>query len=538
MLQFLKLRLTYLKYLTRHVLLLAFIAASLFFLNNPQIYDGQFLGDDLQVWNGHNAGTFASNFQESIRNTSLDKWRPLNTLLMIPLLKVFEDSHRNFYYFSTSLLAITLSALWMTARKIKRHVSAVSTSAVLLGVLAVGLSPFTFFARGGVFGLLEIGPVILCLVSFYIFQLAKLSSSRRFLLYSSIFALAAGLIHERFLAFSIALSIFIAWRARTIVGWRGLWLMPLFNIFVYVYFAFVVLNANILKGGGEQQLSDTAGIWIVRRTFLAAIQLIGGAGGETIYFDSARPYRFAQEMKFSDNYSLKFPLIILISIVFIACMFIRQWRTNRASLDEESRFSLNSSIEGLFIAVILLLPAATVSERIEARWLFAPLVFLVLALMILPSAMYWPVKVGQFMVLALFIVSNYTNQNSYQEFDWWRIRSVNVIEAVVKGSEQIQEEWNLAIVWPEPNDAHSMLNWSLGEGKVFNELENKPIKIFFGHQSQIFGHDSDLKQNLGLYLIVKVSDIGNFKDDVRKYKFQTIKTRIQKLHLDVDPQRG
>lgn len=521
--------------------LLVCIAASLFFLNNPQIYDGQFLGDDLQVWNGHNAGTYASNFQESIQNTSLDKWRPINTLLMIPILKVFEDSHRNFYYFSTCLLAITLSALWMTAQKIKRHSSAVSTSAVLLGVLAVGSSPFTFFARGGVFGLLEIGPVILCLVSFYTFQLAKLSSGRRFLLYSSMFALAAGLIHERFLAFSIALSIIIAWRARTIVGWRGLWLMPLFNILFYVYFAFVVLNANILKGGGEQQFNDTAGIWIVRRSLLAAIHLIGGAGGETIFFDSARPSQFAPKMEFSDSYSLKFPLSILISIVFIACMFIRRWRTNRISLGEESRFSMNSSIEGLFIAAILLLPAATVSERIEARWLFAPLVFLVLALMILPSAMYWPVKVGQFMVLALFIVSNYTNQNSYQEFDFWRIRSVNVIETVVKGSEQIQGEWHLAIVWPEPSDIHSILNWSLSDGKVFNELENKPIRVVLGHQNQVFGRDSDLKQNPGLYLIVKVSDIGNFKNDVRKHQFQTIQTRVQEffsLDLSININRG
>lgn len=521
--------------------LLVCIAASLLFLNNPQIYDGQFLGDDLQVWNGHNAGTFASNFQESIQNTSLDKWRPINTLLMIPLLQVFEASHRNFYYFSTCLLAITLTALWMTARKIKRHSSAVSTSAVLLGVLAVGSSPFTFFARSGVFGLLEIGPVILCLVSFYTFQLAKLSSSRRFLLYSSMFALAAGLIHERFLAFSIALSIIIAWRARTIVGWRGLWLMPLFNILFYVYFASVVLNANVLKGGGEQQLNDTAGIWIIRRSLLVAIHLIGGAGGETIYFDPAKPFRFAQEMEFSDNYSLKFPLIILISIVLIACMFIHRWRTNRASLGEESQSSINSSIDALFIATALLLPAATVSERIEARWLLAPLVFLVLALMILPSAMYWPARVGQLTVLVLFIMSNYTNQNSYQEFDWWRIRSVNVIEAVVKGSEQIQGEWHLAIVWPEPSDVHSILNWSLGEGKVFNELENKPIRVVLGHQKQVFGRDSDLKQNPGLYLIVKVSDIGNFKNDVRKIKFQTIKTRIQNifpLELNVNPQRG
>lgn len=521
--------------------LLVCIAASFLFLNNPQIYDGQFLGDDLQVWTGHNAGTFASNFQESIRNTSLDKWRPINTLLMIPLLQVFEDSHRNFYYFSTCLLAITLTALWMTARKIKRHSSAVSTSAVLLGVLAVGSSPFTFFARSGVFGLLEIGPVILCLVSFYIFQLAKLNSGRRLLLYSSMFALASGLIHERFLAFSFALSIIIAWRARTIVSWWGLWLMPLFNILFYVYFASVVLNANVLKGGGEQQLNDTAGIWIVRRSLLAAIHLIGGAGGETIFFDSARPHQFAPKMEFSDNYSPKLPLLILISIVFIACMYIRRWRTNSVSLGEESQSSINSSIEALVIATALLLPAATVSERIETRWLFAPLVFLVLALMILPSAMYWPARAGQLTVLVLFIVSNYTSQNSYQEFDFWRIRSVNVIEAVVKGSEQIQGEWNLAIVWPEPNDVHSILNWSLGDGKVFNELENKPIKIISGHQSQIFSPDSDLVENPGLYLIVKVSDIGNFKNDVRKYKFQTIQTRLKiyfPLALNVNPQRG
>jgi hypothetical protein len=196
--------------------------------------------------------------------------------------------------------------------------------------------------------------------------------------------------------------------------------------------------------------------------------------------------------------------------------------------------------ESLFIAVALIIPSATVAERIEARWLFAPLVFIVLALIILPSEMYWPAKVGQFMVLVLFIVSNYSNQNSYQEFDFWRIRTINVIDAVVKESDNMPGEWDLVITWLKSDAGHSLLPWSLGNGEVFSELKNKPNKIWLGSRSSIFSGNSELLKNPNPCLVVKIADFGNYKNDIRKVEFQAIQTSTQVFLSDsnVDPQRG
>ena len=143
--------------------------------------------------------------------------------------------------------------------------------------------------------------------------------------------------------------------------------------------------------------------------------------------------------------------------------------------------------------------------------------------MTLPSAMYLPSRVGQFVVLVLFIVCNYSGQDSYSEFNFFRIRANNVIEAVTINSESLNGTWNLAVVWPNSDGVYGGMNWVLGGGTAFRELENKPNQIILGTKDRIIECSSPC-------LIVEVSDIGNLKNDPSKFEFQIIKTSFILVH--------
>jgi len=497
----------------RIVGLIVCIGVSLLGLNSSSINNGVFLGDDLQVWEGHKAGTFASDFQESIRNTSLDKWRPLNTTLMIPLLSVFGDSYRNYFWFSTALLALVLIAMWFT---IQASISSSSGTMIsLLGILVVGSSPFTFFARAGVFGLLEIGPVILCLWSFFLYQRGRELGSRTLIAYSSLIALAAGLIHERFFMFSLAVAAMIAWRSREIKKFQGLWLLPLGNVVFYIYSATVVLNANALKGGGESNFNETVGVWVIPRYFKAIIHLLGGAGGETVFYDPLQPLRFTPSMTFADNYSLVVPVLVLLFAVSGTVSHFRRGVRSRIAINDE-KLALNRGIESFFVSACLLLPAATVAGRIESRWLLGSLVFLVIGIASVPSPEPSLSKIGRFGVLVLLLSANLGYRDSYEQFDFWRVRSNKVFD-VVRKNEPLSGAWNVAVVWPDWQDINSVTAWGLGGGRVFRDLDNGPHEIIFGTPDKVENCPSPC-------LVVEVTDVGNTNRDYRKAEFQSITT--------------
>jgi len=495
--------------------LIVCIGVSLLGLNSSSINNGVFLGDDLQVWEGHKAGTFASDFQESIRNTALDKWRPLNTTLMIPLLSVFGDSYRNYFWFSTLLLALLLTVMWVTTQVFAPSSKRSAVLISLLGVLVVGGSHFTFFARSGVFGLLEIGPVIFCLWSFLLYQRGCESDSRRLIVYSSLTALAAGLIHERFFMFSLAIAVMIAWRSRKIKRFQGLWLLPIGNIAFYVYSATVVLNANALKGGGELNFNEVVGVWVIPRYLYALIHLLGGAGGESVFFDPLKPSQFTAGMTLSDNYSLMLPITVCLFGLLGATPFFRRQAWSRVMVGE-ARPGRNQGIEALFVSACLLAPAATVAGRIETRWLLGSLVFLVIAIASAPLPESSLSKIGRCGILILLLLGNLTFRDSYQEFDFWRIRAENVIDAI-RNNEPQSGAWNLAIVWQDESDINSVTAWALGGGSVLRSLDNGPHEIIFGTRNQVEICPSRC-------LVVEVTDVGNTKRDYRKAEFQTITT--------------
>lgn len=520
------------------------VAMSLLVLNNPPIYSGRFLGDDLQMWGGHLDGTFASNLQESVRHVGIDKWRPVNTTVMILVFRSLGDSYINFYWLSSAVIALIMIGLYVVSRAIAGGSQRRGNLIPLLGAVVVGTSPFTFAGRAGVIGFLEFAPVLFCLGAFYLYQSAKRQGSRRLVVYSAILSLIAGLTHERFFLFSLALAIVIFVHGRREVRFRGFWLLYVANYVFYFFVSMIVLDTDAFRGGGEIPLSASFGWWILYRLVFSILHLFGAAGGEAVFFRASEPSQFLFGDGFATNYSLGFPIalatILLISVVYGARR-LRQSRQGKAS-----RTVLPASAEALVVAIALLIPSATVISRIESRWLFASLVFLCLAVIVSSNSLNPVSIVLSLLFLGMILVSNISHRGSYEKFDFWKFRAAQVVDAVRQNAPN-EGPWNVAIVVPaydgenvsakatseasprdqrgsevsEENQDLRVLVWALGYGndEPYQPLDNPPRAVGFKF------NEAEALDCPRPCLIVSVKEVGNVPFDVRRLGFQRVSVR-------------
>ena len=462
------------------------ITAAAFFGGSPIIYS-PFLGDDLETWNFFLTGAFPSSFQDALIFSGLEKWRPGNSLAMQIILRALGNSYLPYWYFSFLLILIlALVALWCL-RLLFTEVN-IHADGLWLGLLAIVTSPFTFMARSGVYGFLELAPLILCIASYAQFAQAAKVGDRTHVVYSSLLALSAGLIHERFFAFSIALMLISIVRGRQQRHLRGLWLLYLANGVFYVYTSTIVLRVNVLKGGGADSLNEVYGWWIAPRLLHAIVHVLGGSGAETTYFKPTQPTSLYQGLSLAQEYNLLLPTAFLATTLLLALFTVFRFRTTDHVIVDRDLYitkyrltRLRTLVELALISFFLIIPAATVNSRIEARWLFAPSVFIIMALVGLTSARDQLTRsLGRVLIL-LLLAANLLNHRSFDEFDWWRTRTENVLN-VARELSPSSGYWEIAIVVPNyPEENNSVTWWGLNYGQALtNYIDNGPNGIHFG----------------------------------------------------------
>lgn len=285
--------------------------------------------------------------------------------------------------------------------------------------------------------------------------------------------------------------------------------------------ASVLLSFNGLRGGGSFSLSSTFGVWILFRLPVAALHLIGGAGGESVFFDVESPHRFIHNQTFWYNYQLYIPtLLILAAVTPVGYQLILR-RRKRAVSDETTGLhktrirSAQAGSDAIVVALALLLPAATVIERIESRWLYGSLTFLTVGACLLSASESLParVRVGYITGLLLLLASNIQHRNSFQQYDYWRIRSEKVL-STVRTQEPASGYWSLLVYTPGTDNPNISLPWALGVGAAFMDLNNAPIQVLYG---------IDLSpQCLSPCLVVSVYDNGDEFIDERRSENQRL----------------
>lgn len=267
--------------------------------------------------------------------------------------------------------------------------------------------------------------------------------------------------------------------------------MYLGNGIFYIYSSVIVLKVNVLKGGGADALNEVKGWWIIPRVFHALIHLFGGSGAETTYFDIEKPTNLYQGLSLVEEYNLLIPVSILCicigAVLFLMLSVKRKTPiSSKVRADVTERYATRTLLEIAGISFALLVPATTINSRLEARWLFGSLVFLVILLCGLAISIS---QAGRYLargILAILFIANVLGRWSYGEFDWWRTRTERVLATV----EQLAPEagtWELAIVVPDyPESNNSVVWWGLNYGKAFIDyLDNAPNGIYIGEHDVV-----------------------------------------------------
>lgn len=474
------------------ILLVGVCATSLYLINPVSSPQNNFLGDELEIKRASEAGGYASSWSDSISDTSLDKWRPLNTLFITTVIRFLPHTYGGLSWLSSVLMLLLATCFYVIVSKLsdlsQLRVAGRVRLITQLGTLVITSSHFAYFARTGIFGFLELMPLTLSLVGFLFFQRAIQNGNLGTAAISALSVASAGLIHERYHIVSIAFALLASHRLNRIKNRWRISCCFLVGPLVFVV-AIVLLSFNGLRGGGTYPLSSTFGVWIVFRLALAALHVFGGAGGESVFFELESPYRFINNQTFWYNYQLCIPALLVLGAVVPAGYLLIVRRRKRAVSDEamgshETRCgSALAGRDAIVVALALLLPAATVIERIESRWLYGSLTFLTVGVCLLSGSQRSPaqVRAGCLTALLLLAVGNFLHRNSFQEYDYWRLRSVKVLNAV-RTEEPASGYWSLLVDTPGTDNPNIFLPWALGFGAALMDLNNAPIQILWGNE--------------------------------------------------------
>jgi len=405
--------------------------------------------------------------------TGQDKWRPVSTVPLVLLSRNLGFNNQFFVLINLVLLSILASVVGSYTYSISKRFSVAFVS-----MAAVAITPFNWYAQTSLFGIMEILDILLCLLGLILLCKNFENETGSTFALSYTFLFAASLTHERFLIVPIscwAYSLFF--RCNTERNRFPIYLLtiPLLHIFLKGF----VLHIDPFTGGGESNIRSSFGPWILGHFRDSFSALFGMKSGMGIYYSDGT-FQAKASASHLEFFGLVIFLPALISLVYI---FLR-----RADSTQTPKTALSSQLlmrSGLFLvsALALLIPSATVVERVEGRWLLAPQIFLLIAFVSLiiylceantPN----PKIIGYLAVsFSLAIVTTGLIYRDHSK-DYLAVQSqptiaLQKLDSVVP----VNEDWGVLI---NQTDSNMPAAWQFGYGTIFSQLSNPPSFVQFG----------------------------------------------------------
>ena len=405
--------------------------------------------------------------------TGQDKWRPVSTIPLVLLSRRLGFNNHYFLLINLVLLSILASVVGCYTYSLSKRFSAAIASTA-----AVALTPFNWYAQTSLFGLMEILDLLLCLIALILIcKNYEKETGLRFAL-AYFFLLASSLCHERFLIVAISTwaysQLFRRDRDKNRFS-TYLLTIPLVHILLKGF----VLQIDPLTGGGESNIRSSYGPWIIEHFTDSLGALVGMKSGLGIYYSEGT----FQTRVSNSHFGLFGLLVFLPAIVSLAYMLLKKADQAHSSKDAPTSLLLMKS--GLFFvsALSLLIPAATVVERVEGRWLLASQIFLLIAFVGAVIALRNQNWTNQLIIsgitvsFSLAIVATgfmYRGQTK----DYLAIQSQPTLALQkIESEAPINEEWGLLI---NQTDATMPTAWQFGYGAIFSQLPNPPSFVQFG----------------------------------------------------------
>jgi hypothetical protein len=232
----------------------------------------------------------------------------------------------------------------------------------------------------------------------------------------------------------------------------------------------LVLQLDPLQGGGESRLRSVYGTWLLEHLKDSFIGLLGYFSGSGKYYSQWPLGRMASET----DLRILGPLVICVPLLLLL-IAMRRVQPNRTRVGIIKLLELKT----LFILSLLvttLLPAATVIQRIESRWLLAPEIFLVLFCIAIVTKSFesGPIRLATLCVLP-FCLSVIAIHYSGKSDAYTIIRDQpSLIISQLETIAPPETPWVLSLT---QDDSTMPTNWQFGYLQAFEQMSNPPYLI-------------------------------------------------------------
>lgn len=346
----------------RTVLIIISLLA-LFIINwkiNGQIKLKALILDDLNIWNFFN--TNRNNFFEFIFNTGANKFRPVFLSVFFVLANFFGTNMKLFGLFNLLFSFLVSVVLFFLFRKLSKSflVSFCLSTAFII-------SRFAYYNIGQAFGIMETMALLLAiLMMYFIWKYFNIERIKYFWISLAIFTLLI-FTHERFiilLGLYFILFLFLGYRKRKNILLFFISVLPVALNFVLKMFIFRI---RALDGTGGTNIVQTFDFFAFKNFFFSGWKYLLGINAGPAYLNGISQEAVPPNIN----------LLIWIGIACIAVLLmILILLIIRADKNNSKKYIFNSILFFSFIFFNLI--AASVTIRLEMRWLYVPLVGLLL----------------------------------------------------------------------------------------------------------------------------------------------------------------
>lgn len=436
-------------------------------------------GDDLALWQLHGG---LKTFLQTINCTlTVGKYRPIYCFVFNLLIDIFGKSPSAFFLFNIAVQSVvTLVCAFILNLFFRSRVISVLFS------LIIGLSPFSYFNISQLLngGALEGLAMLFFVLSLYYLIKAVLpgnddSAKQKRMMLSILFANLSVYTHERY----IGLFAFIFLVCLLFPSFKGL---PLSTRVKLASYAVISILANIFI-----------------KKFLFHSEFLVGTGGKQIDFSPSQTFPlFAEAVKSIFQYNsgpeylagitfsslplvgkvITSLLITSIIVLLITFFFVGSARAAGQGQEKKANFFIFTF---LIILLLCCVVPAVITQRLEQRWLQAPLFIIVLMLAIAFIGTFRNIATRNMTVIIFAFLFIWVNHNYFTRgvqnlyFTYSEREAFKFKEAIDNGT--IHPAADTLYIWEKKRniEAEQGLSWTLGSGYFFDFYQAAPKHLAY-----------------------------------------------------------
>lgn len=458
-------------------------------------WSGPMYGDDYLLVNDAHQPLDSSGIIGDFFLVGGGKWRPLNTPLLLFLARRFGFSYQPYQIVNLVLLVMCCTVVglmvWIVCRTL---------FPTLLSSACIGASCFTWLGQISVYGVLEFSAVLIALLAVAV-ELHSLvrGDVRGKRIYVAVgLVLSATFIHERMLILTICFGAF-----HLVKGRRASLALTYFSIpMIHVVLKGFFFQLDATQTGGESNLQQVKGLWIIRHLIDGVGAILGVNSGSGIFYTDGTFSRLAKSADL--GYLGAIPLIT-VSAILIVSIFRNVHASRTDTRENGSMF--------IFVACLgSICPAALVFERIEGRWLFLPQALLLVGLFALlgtlprdHSSAVLRTSLSILLAVGFLVPAIYYRKQS-TAFTFLRDQPSLMIEGVSRTAPR-KRPWVLVLGHSDPTVP---FQWQTGYARAFEQLPNPPIQTAWANS-----RNGCPRTAVPLQCVVAISKGMNLSPDIR-----------------------